>query len=69
MFIVLEWLEYATQNVIFALDPIPSYESVITIRYFVIIIFVIIYKVISEYVREIVKRNLPIIDFRKIVLG
>lgn len=65
MFIVLEWLEYLFPNVVLAiLDP-PSPYGLMTLKYAIILIFMVIFEIILRITVRIVSRKHPVMDKRK----
>lgn len=65
LFITLEWMEYLFQNVVYAILPIPTPYSLMTLKYSVIIFFMIIFEVLLALVKSIVQKTHSVMDKRK----
>lgn len=65
MFISLEWLEYLFPDLVLAIVSKPSPYSVMTLKYSIILLFMIAYEVLMKVTMAITSRYHSVMDKRK----
>lgn len=65
MFISLEWLEYLFPNLVLTVVSTPSPYSVMTLKYSIILLFMIVYEVLMKIAMVITSRYHSVMDKRK----